>query len=217
MIKNVLFDLDGTLTDSRQGITGCFQHTVKELSGFRYSDEEIMSYVGIPLRKILGTLLGTNKEGIIEQAVAVYREKYGEIGITGNELYSGVRKSLRELADKGCQLFVVTMKNKVDAGRVVHYLGLGGFFKGIYGPGLDGIPDSKTKLIEAVLAENNLNPGETVMVGDRAEDITSGKRAGTYTIGVAWGFGGRQELTEAAPERFCEAADELSAVIEELS
>ncbi len=216
MIKNVLFDLDGTLTDSRRGITGCFHHTVQELSGLRYSDDEIMSYVGVPLRKILEKLLRTEEEEKIEQAVAVYRDKYAEIGITGNVLFPGVRESLRELSDKGCQLFVVTMKNREDAGRVTDYLGIRTFFSGIYGPGLDGIPDRKVRLIEAALAENTLNPEETVMVGDRAEDITSGKQAGTFTIGVTWGFGERQELIEAEPDRFCESANELPVLIERL-
>lgn len=217
MIKNILFDLDGTLTDSRQGILGCFQHTVSELSGYTYSNDEIMAHVGIPLRTILGTLLVTNEEAMIENAVRVYREKFAEIGITGNTLYPGIQEMLSTLKGKGRKLYVVTMKNRFDAEKVIDYIGLTELFSGIYGPGLNGIPDNKRKLIEAALEENNLLPTETVMIGDREEDIKSGKATGTFTIAVTWGFGTREELIESAPDNFCESAGELLNVLSDLS
>jgi len=213
MIKNILFDLDGTLSDSREGIIGCFQYTVSRLSNFSYSGDEILGYVGIPLRTILGRLLATDDRGKIDSAAHIYREKFAEIGITGNTLYPGIQEMLSLLHDRSCKLFVVTMKNNIDAGKVIDYLQLSQFFTRIYGPSPEGIPDTKALLIESALCSYHLNPDETVMIGDRKEDITAGKITGTKTVGVMWGFGIRQEIEASGPDSICEAVEEIPEAI----
>ncbi|MBN2239350.1 MAG: HAD hydrolase-like protein [Dehalococcoidales bacterium] len=216
MIKNLLFDLDGTLADSREGVIGCFQYTIGNLSSFRYTDEEIQSYVGIEIRKIFRGLLKTDSEETVAEAIRIYREKYNEIGITGNELYDGIPETLSELKNRSYNLFVVTMKNNVDAGKIIDYLDLRKFFSGLYGPSLEGFPDSKVKLIETALTENSLNPDETVMIGDRHEDILSGKKAGTKTIGITWGFGSQKEISDAGPDTICHSPREILKVLDAL-
>ena len=90
MISNVLFDLDGTISNSSEGVIGCFQHTLKELTGY-YSDEpSIIKLIGTPIQAIFSDLLQTNDEQLITRAISIYREKYAEIGVTGNIIYSGI-------------------------------------------------------------------------------------------------------------------------------
>ena len=213
MIKNVLFDLDGTLSDSSIGVIGCFQHTLGMLAGPHYTEEAIIRHVGTPLRRIFTSLLDTVDAGIIDRAVAIFHEKYAEIGITGNALYPGIRNVLADLHNDRLTLFVVTMKNKNDAGKVIDFLGLNTFFTGVYGPDASGFPERKALLIETVLQEHCLKQAETVMIGDRKEDIIAGKDAGTRTIGITWGFGSRQELEDVKPDGICRAVGELLSVI----
>ena len=217
MIKNTLFDLDGTISDSRKGVIGCFQHTLKELTGSYSEESVIMNLIGIPIRTIFSELLQTDDEQLITRAILIYRDKYTEIGITGNTVYPGIAELLSSLHDRSHSIFVVTMKNTQDSEKVILHLGFDHLIKQIYGPNLEGYPDNKAELIGLTLDENNLSRDETVMIGDRKEDILAGKSNSVRTIGVTYGFGTREEIAESLPDEICHSSEDILRVIDTMS
>lgn len=217
MLKNILFDLDGTISDSRQGVIGCFQHTLKELTGSYSEESMIVNLIGIPIRTIFGELLQTDDEHLITKAIMIYRDKYKEIGITGNTVYPGIDELLFALNKAWYGIYIVTMKNTHDSEKVIRHLGFDYLILGIYGPSLEGHPDSKVELIGLALDENNLSRDETVMIGDRKEDILSGKANRINTIGITYGFGSKEEISESLPDRICHSPEEILRAIETFS
>lgn len=216
MIKNVLFDLDGTVSDSQEGVIGCYQYTIGKLSRYRYEDKEIKKMIGTPLRGMLSSLLRSDDKEFISEAVRLYREKYAEIGIIGNKAFPGITELLVALQRESYRVFLVTMKNRYDAEKIIKFLGYENFFTGIYGPDLEGHPDHKAPLIKTVINEHGLAPDETVMVGDRKEDIIAGKSNRTFTIGITYGYGSKDEISDSAPDRICNTPDEILKAIKTL-
>ncbi len=213
MLRNVLFDLDGTISDSREGVVGCFQHTLKELTGSYSEESMIMNLIGIPIRAIFRQLLRTDDEQLITGAISVYRDKYTKIGITGNSVYPGIDKLLFALHQTGYRIYIVTMKNTHDSEKVIRHLGFDHMIQRIYGPSLEGYPDNKAELIGLALDENNLSRDETVMIGDRKEDVFAGKSNNIRTIGVTYGFGSSEEIAESLPDELCHSPEDILLAI----
>ncbi|UCD09051.1 MAG: HAD hydrolase-like protein [Dehalococcoidales bacterium] len=216
MLKNLLFDLDGTISDSREGVIGCFQHTLKVLTGSYAEESVIMKLIGIPIHTIFSKLLQTDDEQLITRAISVYRDKFAEIGITGNSVYPGITELLSSLDEESYSIYIVTMKNTQDSEKVIRHLGFDHLIRRIYGSDLEGYPDNKAELIKSALNENNLSQDETVMIGDRKEDVLAGKSNNIWTIGVTWGFGSIVEIAGASPDRICHSAEELLPAIKNL-
>jgi phosphoglycolate phosphatase len=135
--------------------------------------------------------------------VAFYRERFAEVGLFENEVYPGVPELLERLRGDGHRLYVVTSKPTVYSDRIIEHFGFDRFFRKVYGPQLDGRFDDKAELIGHILRELSLDPTRTIMIGDRARDIESGKAHGTRTVGVTYGFGSEAELTAAEPDEIC--------------
>jgi phosphoglycolate phosphatase len=163
----------------------------------------LQHYIGPPLRWTFPRLLGTDDGELVETAIGYYRERYETIGLFENEVYPGIAELLQQLQDEGYLLYVVTSKPTVYADRIIRHFGLDHFFVAIYGPELDGRFDEKRELVEFILRERRLDPSHTVMIGDRARDVESGRANGTRTIGVTYGFGSSAEITAAQPEEIC--------------
>jgi phosphoglycolate phosphatase len=216
MIKNVLFDLDGTISDSQEGVIGSYQYTIGKLSRYHYEDNEIKKLIGTPLRGMLSSLLRSDDKELISEAVRLYRDKYSEIGITGNKAFPGITELLAALHRDSHHVFLVTMKNRYDAEKIIKFLGYENLFTGIYGPDLDGYPENKAQLIETAINEHGLVPEETVMVGDRKEDIFAGKSNGTLTIGITYGYGSKDEIIRVVPDCICSTPEKILTAIETL-
>ena len=190
-LVNVLFDLDGTLTDPRQGILACFQYALEALHFDLPTDRELEGFIGPPLRESFARLFGPNNQTRVEQAVALYRERFAAEGMFENSVYPGIVEVLAELSDHGTRLSVATVKPTVFAERIVEHFGLGRFFHGVYGSELNGTPLDKTYLLADLLKAESLSPTETIMIGDRAHDVLAAKINGIPSIGVLWGYGSR--------------------------
>jgi phosphoglycolate phosphatase len=212
MPSNIFFDLDGTLTDSQEGIIKCYRYALDKLD-LPFTVELDSSIVGPPLRVIFKKLLGSNDEVLIEKAVATYRERFSTIGLFENQVYMGIPEMLSALNEKSHELYVVTGKPKVFADRIIDHFQLTPFFIEVYGTELGGRFDNKADLIEHVLRSRNLNKAEAVMVGDKKEDITAGKTNRITTIGVTYGYGSLQEITEAAPDYICNNPAEIQKLL----
>ncbi len=213
----LFFDLDGTLSDPSEGITKSVQHALQCLGRPYPGKSELQHYIGPPLRWTFPRLLGTDDNALVETAIGYYRKRYETIGLFENEVYPGVPELLQRLQDDGYLLYVVTSKPTVYSDRIIQHFGLDRFFIEVYGPELDGRFDEKRELVEFILCERCLDPRRTIMIGDRARDVESGRANGTRTIGVTYGFGSIAEITAARPDSICHRPGEIYSAVLELS
>lgn len=208
---NALLDLDGTLTDPGDGFVACVSYALSKLECRPYADEEIRRQVGPPLEETLARLIEDRAK--IPAAVAFYRERYASLGYLENAVYPGIEEALRALQSRGVRLFVATSKPTVYAERILAHFGLARFFRGVYGSELDGTRSNKTQLVEHVLARESLNPAQTLMVGDRAQDVAAALAHGLHPIGALWGYGSEAELVDAGARTLCKQPLELPPLI----
>jgi phosphoglycolate phosphatase len=212
----LFFDLDGTLSDPSEGITKSVQHALQCLGRPYPGKSELQHYIGPPLRWTFPRLLGTDDATLVETAVGCYRERYETVGLFENEVYPGVPELLQQSRDDGYPLYVVTSKPTVYAARILQHFGLDRFFIEVYGPELDGRFDEKRELVEFILCERCLDPRRTIMIGDRARDVESGRTNGTRTIGVTYGFGSVAEIAAARPDEICHRPGEIYPAVRRL-
>jgi phosphoglycolate phosphatase len=210
---NVLFDLDGTLTDPREGIVACFKYALKILQLDSPADQQLERMIGPPLRESLSTLMETHNDDLLERAVTLYRERFATTGLFENSLYPGIDGALARLRGQGSSLFVATSKPRVFAERIVAHFSLGRFFRAVYGSELDGTNADKRDLLAQLLRAESLSPTDTVMVGDRAHDILGARANGLFSVGVLWGYGSREELVSAGAEALCEEPRALGGAL----
>jgi phosphoglycolate phosphatase len=209
----VLLDLDGTLTDPRTGIVRCIRHALERLDRPCPPEAALAACIGPPLRGTFGALLDTADPALIERAMALYRERFAEVGLYENEVYAGVPAMLDALRCAGRRLFVATAKPAVFAERIVRHFALDDHLAGVYGPELDGRLDDKGQLLAHVLAKEGLAAAAVVMVGDRAVDVAAAHANGVRSIGVLWGYGSRDELRDAGAHALCTMARDLPATV----
>ncbi len=208
---SICFDLDGTLTDPKSGITRSIRYALERLGRAVPDEVELLWCIGPPLLGSFEKLLGDKTEA--RDALALYRERFGDIGLYENELYPGVREALDALKATGRRLFVATSKPTVYAARIIEHFNLSPYFETVYGSELDGTRTDKTELLNWILEEAKLEPAQTSMVGDRRYDIIGARQNGMSAIGVLYGYGARSELVEAGAARLCARPGDLPAVL----
>jgi phosphoglycolate phosphatase len=216
MLSNVLFDLDGTLTDSKEGIVKCYRYALDKLNCPYNVELKDDSVIGPPLRVIFRKILGSSDEVLIEKAVAIYRERFSTVGLFENKVYPGIPALLSSLHKKSFKMYVVTSKAKIYADRIIEHFHLSPFFSDIYGSELGGRFDNKADLIMFVLSNRNFTAEETIMVGDKREDVLAGKTNRIRTIGVTYGYGSQREIMDAAPDFVCNSPQEIQKLLIEL-
>lgn len=212
---NLIFDLDGTLTDPELGITRCMVYALEQL-GFAAPDRmSLRRYIGPPLRAAFAELLGTSDTELIERAVTVYRERFGAVGLYENEPYPQTAASLERLAGAGHRLYVATAKAEIYARRILEHFGLSRHFVQVYGAALSGEGSHKSELLARLVMEQRLEPARSVMVGDRAGDVAGARANSMLGVGVLWGFGTAEELERA--DRLVSSWRELLVLVGEVS
>ena len=204
--KAIFFDLDGTLTDSGEGIFNCARLALEYFHIPRPTDQEMRVFVGPPLRETFAKF-GVPEEGI-EKALEIYRERYNPIGIFENTPYPGIYDLLAKLKQDGHRLFLATAKPEVMAVRIMDRFDLSPYFELICGASLDLSRDSKSAVI-AYLLEQVPDVREVVMVGDSAYDVIGAKEHGIPTIGVAWGYGKVEDMNAAGAVAIADTMDDL--------
>jgi len=193
-VMNLLFDLDGTLTDPFEGITKCIAHALVKLGRPAPPHESLRWCIGPPLKNSLAKLLASDDDQLAEKALAIYRERFGSVGLFENEVYKDIPEVLGVLKEMGHTLYVATSKPAVYAERIVNHFGLRGYFRDIYGSELDGTRTDKTSLISHILQKESISSNGTFMIGDRKHDMIAAKANGVSGLGVLWGYGTREEL-----------------------
>jgi phosphoglycolate phosphatase len=201
----VLFDLDGTLTDSRPGITASIRHALDRLGYACPDDAALGTYIGPPLRGTLSTLLDSHDAALIETALGHYRTRYDAVGLFENRVYDDVPAMLDTIARHGHAMLVATAKPQHAAARIVEHFGLASHFIGVYGAEPGGRFDAKIDLLAHLIESGVIRADRSVMVGDRASDVVAAKVNGIRSIGALWGYGDPGELAEAGADVLCES------------
>ncbi len=209
--ETIVFDLDGTLTDPKPGITGCVRHALERLGLEPPPAEALHWVIGPPLRQSFVTLTGS--EDLADEAVRLYRERYGVTGLFENEVIAGVPALLDALSSSGATLFVATSKPWPFARRILEHFDLAGRFRTIHGSEFDGTRADKRDLLRHVAAAEGLDPARSVMIGDREHDVHGAAAAGIRTIGVRWGYGDDGELLDAGASALVDTPDEIAAIL----
>jgi phosphoglycolate phosphatase len=211
-IKNILFDLDGTLTDPLEGMTRCFHYALERMSAPLPTRDELQLHIGPPLRSTFSQIMKTSDEALIERAVNLYRERLSEVGMFENEVYDGVPEMLASLRASAKRLFVATSKVQPYTERILKHFNLSDYFEGIYGSEMNGRFDNKADLIRHILASESLIANETLMVGDRKYDITGAKKNRCFALGITYGYGSAEELKEAGVDYLCHSPFDVAAL-----
>jgi phosphoglycolate phosphatase len=206
---NLLFDLDGTLTNPFTGITKCIGYALNMLGRKSPPRESLHWCIGPPLRDSFAKLLTSDDDAITEKAVAFYRERFSTVGLFENEVYDGIPEALGSLQTKGHTLYVATSKPALYAERIIAHFDLQRYFKCVYGSELDGTRSDKTGLISHILKRELIAPSETSMIGDRVHDIVGAIENGIYGFGVLWGYGTKDELENSGARAFFKTPQEL--------
>jgi len=210
MVDAIIFDLDGTLTDSASGIRKSFLATFQELGLKVPHTEEIE--IGPPIAETLHRILGSQKHRY-DEALAIYRKFYSEIGISDAALYPGVADLLAKLFDRRIKLSIATAKLSAFASTILNTQGIASIFEGrIYGSGPNGEFSDKKELLRFIMNTQKFRHEKTLMVGDRKHDIIAAKSNELSSVGVTWGYASSSELTEAGATWIISSPKELENI-----
>lgn len=192
----LLFDLDGTLTDPKEGIVRCIRFALDGLGVVHDVQQSLDGCIGPPLRESFARLLGGERAHLVPQAIDLYRRRFGDVGWLENRPYEGIRECLERLGS-GHDLLVATAKPTIFAERILSHFGLRPFFRAVYGSELDGTNAEKDDLLRTILDREGIAPGRALMIGDREHDMRGACANGVLGIGAAWGYGSERELLDS--------------------
>lgn len=213
MYHTILFDLDGTLTDSGPGITNSVAYALKKWNIEEKDINVLRKFVGPPLDASFAKYYGFSKEKCV-QAIQYYREYYLTKGIYENQVYDGMEDLLKWLRDTGRRAIVATSKPEPSAIHVLEYFHMDSYFDIIAGATMDGSRVEKSDVIRYALDRAGIRDlSGVVMVGDRENDIQGAKANGLDSIGVLYGYGSREELEEAGAMQIAETVEDLRRCI----
>ena len=211
--RAVFFDLDGTLTDPKPGITECIRHALGGLGRTPPPADELLWCIGPPLSASFATLLETTDDTLIARSLALYRERFGTVGLYENAVYPGIPEAVAAVRAAGFATFVATSKPHVYARRIVEHFGLDTLFDGVYGSEMDGTRVEKADLIAYALTAERLAPGRVLMIGDRQHDMIGARRCGVRAIGVSYGYGSEAELRAHGAEAIAHAPAAIPTLV----
>ena len=212
MRKHILFDLDGTLTDPMEGITKSVQYALGRFNIEVTDRRELIPFIGPPLTDSFEKYYGFSHEEAV-RAVWYYREYFAPTGIFENDVIPGIEETLKGLKEDGFSLYVATSKPEVFAEKIIGHFGMQQYFTGVAGSKLDGKRVRKEDVIRYICGGYKIAPEETVMVGDRHHDVEGAAACGIPCIGVLFGYGSREELTEAGACALAEDPAELGELL----
>jgi phosphoglycolate phosphatase len=206
MSRTIFFDLDGTLTDPMVGITGSIQFALERLGVDVPEANDLLWCIGPPLLENFQSLVGHDRA---PEAVAHYRERFSSVGLYENTPYSGIHDALSTIRSAGIQLCVASSKPQIYVRQILEHFELIDYFSDVFGSELNGTRTNKSELLRYALSETGIEAGDATMVGDRKHDIIGALDNGVSAIGVLYGYGSSEELTQAGANRFANAPSEL--------
>ena len=213
MYQYILFDLDGTLTDSREGITKSVQYALDKLWIHEDDLTKLEQFIGPPLHEQFMAAYGLD-DADAHMAVAAYRERFSVIGWKENILFEEVPQLLSDLKKAGRIVAIASSKPRIFVDKILEYFHVDQYFDVVSGASLDGVVSTKSQVVQQAIAELNiLALSEVVLVGDRLHDVEGAHQNGVACIGVTFGFGGREELETAGADVIAESFGELKQLL----
>jgi phosphoglycolate phosphatase len=215
LYKHIIFDLDGTLSDSREGIFKAYYYTADKLNLDIPAEEKLATLIGPPLQKGFSEVFGLSGDRM-DQAVKAFREYYGEKGLFENRMYEGIPELLEDLSRAGACIYVATAKYELYANRVLHYFNILPFFSDIAGADYNGSHANKISLVSGLLQRNGIQyPGDVIIVGDTRYDIDAASELDIESIGVSYGFSTYEEIEKLDPDYIARDVRELRGLLME--
>lgn len=211
--NTLLFDLDGTLTDSAEGILNCVRFALEPLGIVETDQKRLYSFIGPPLFDSFKRLYNMDDE-LAAKTVALYRERYSTAGKFENRVYDGIPLLLKELKAAGYRLILATAKPEIFSFSIMEHFGLSRYFDFMF-----GCDESKNRMNKAdvirdiIFALPDITGENTVMIGDRDHDVFGALQNGIDCIGVLYGFGDREELQSAGAKYIAETVGELQKLL----
>lgn len=205
----ILFDLDGTLTDSSPGIINSIIYALNKYNIAVENTSQLRKFLGPPLHESFKDFYGFDENKAME-AVGFYREYFSTKGIFENEVYEGIASLLQSLSERGKRLILATSKPQPFTDKIMEHFDLTQYFECIAGSNMDGTRSKKADVISYALQQCDVtDKSKTVMIGDRAQDIIGAKSVGIDAIGVEYGYGDYDELNDAGANYIVKTVDEL--------
>ena len=211
MNHTIFFDLDGTLTDSAPGIIHSVQYALKKY-GIEAEENDLRSFIGPPLVHSFQERFGFDHDKALE-AVTYYREYFTAGGMFENSVYQGVEEMLQKLKEDGLVLAVATSKPELFSKQILEHFALTRYFDFIGGAAMDESRATKVEVLSYALQELEVDPARAVMIGDRENDIEAASLLGTASIGVLYGYGSKEELSNAGAKYFADTPMDICLII----
>ena len=215
MKKYILFDFDGTIADTGDGITNSVAYALKKMGLDAGTREERCRFIGPPLKGSFEKYHGLSSLDA-DRAVELYREYYREKGMLDCCLYSGIKELIDYLNASGHKVVIASSKPHIFVKRIIEHFDMTDSFALISGSELDGTRVDKAEVIEYAMTSLGIPSNEAVMVGDKEHDIIGAKKNGIINIGVSYGYGSREELENAGADYIADSTYELRAIIDRL-
>ena len=215
MTKYALFDLDGTLSDPKIGITTCVQLALRHFGIIVDNLDELEPFIGPPLKESFMNFYGLSEEQALK-ALEVYRSRFSTKGLYENEMYHGIDTMLCELKAQGYTLAVASSKPTVYVEQILEYFNIKQYFNHVVGSFLDGRRVDKDEVVEEALRLLGVTEeckSEAVMIGDRMFDVNGAKSHGIRSVAVSYGYGSKEELMGAHPDHIIDSVKELKDLL----
>ncbi len=212
LFENYIFDLDGTLTDSRLGIFNSLVYALEQMNASGIPDDLPAGFIGPPLQKGFEQVFGMN-DAEVKQAVRLFRDYYNDRGWMENMPYAGIIDLLEELSCSNANVYVATAKLEDYARRIISHFDMDKYVAKLYGTSYDEKQAGKTHIIERAVLENRLNKETTVVIGDTHYDIQGARDIELKSIAVGYGFSNEADLMAFSPDYFAREVEDLYEVI----
>lgn len=208
-MKYLLFDLDGTIADTEEGILSSVKYALKELKIDEPDINHLKQFIGPPLKSTFQLLYDLDDE-VADYATKIFREYYAKDGKYQCKLYDGMLETLQLLKDRGYVLFIATSKPTVFAVDIAKHLGISSFFEEIVGSNLDNTRSKKADIIQYILDKYNIKEkNAVVMIGDKSHDLIGATQCDIKGVGVTFGYGTKEELESCQYEVLVDSPEEL--------
>lgn len=211
----IFFDLDGTLTDSQEGIFNSIIYSLKKMNRDIPSRATLRKMIGPPLINGFADILQIPDDEL-ETAVDFYREYFSDKGLFENRVYDGIPDLLKQLQKEKHILAIATSKPEIFAREIINHFQLNQYFSNIVGATLDGSLAKKDEILAQAIINVQANPKKAVMIGDRKHDIIGAKKNHISSIGVEWGFGSFKELSQSGADEIVKQPNEIWKYIQSI-